>query len=362
MGAKQTPAKLAPEGPRLRLEPWGVDHLGSFQDAGGTTLTDDGTPGETELLSGEALAVELPLREWRALAPRVAGAEFTRVAFLDGVRRVEARVLLEGNLEGGGFAFGAVGSCGVGAVISDLERATTVYLEPHLERWCTLAGGATHADLVVAPLGARVDSGRSLTYRVASVQENDVDAPVKLLLGKMLELEVRVAQGVLSNQECDLVISDGPRPAVGSDRRALGYLKTVRAQRLPPAALTVVRSLAAGERSPLYLVPGWGPQLFEWYVRLRDPGPYAHTLAGSVRLQAYAGSQPSEQLTHAQEVADWSARVLPRFSTGPHQDPRAPQQLLPVRALESMLRRRLGNPQLLRRWLTASLARGVQGA
>lgn len=335
---------------RARLEPWGVGYLGSVQDAGMGELEEDETVSG-ELLERAALEVETPLADWRPLAPG-APMEVERILFLDGVRRIEARLLVEGEA----LVFGALGSCAVAAVTS---RPGSGYIdyegEPTLQRWCAVGGGlAEGSALTVEAYGG----AQRLEYVVASSPENDKDTPVRVLHGKMQAAERLLASRLLPELGDGLLLCDGTRPLHGGDRRVLGYIKTVQAQRLPQEALNVVRALQEGERSPLYLVGEGQGASFEWYVRLRDPGPWAHTLAGSVRLQAYAGPEPRAQLAWAREVADWSCAVLPRFATRTHQDPRAPQQLLPVRALEETLRRRLGSAPLLRRRMVAALAQG----
>ncbi len=336
---------------RLRLEPWGVGYLGSLQDAGGfaADMAYGGSGDQAEPLDADALQVELPLEEWCGLAGR-APARVPKVLFLDGVRRVEARLLVEDHEP----AFGALGSCAVGAVACTPDGGAASYQDaPLIERWCTLAAG--RSDLPDVILSA-ADGTQRLRYRVAASPETDADAPVRLLQSKMRLAEANLAARLSLGLGEGLLISDGPRPLLGADERVLGYLKTVQSQRLPAAALSVVRSLDAGQRSPLYLVGRGETARFEWYVRLRDPRPWLHTLAGNVRLQAHAGSNARSQLHRAQALADWSAVTLPRFATRSHQDPRAPQQLLPVMALEQTLRRRLGNASLLRRRLIASLA------
>jgi hypothetical protein len=50
-------------------------------------------------------------------------------------------------------------------------------------------------------------------------------------------------------------------------------------------------------------------------------------------------------------LADTTAKLLPRFASSEHKDPRAPQNLYPIGALERELRRRLGDPHLLYRAL-----------
>lgn len=346
----------------VRLEPWGVDYLGSVQDAAGFADPgpEEGGDGNAQPLEAGAVEVELPLSDWRPLAGD-GGLDVERILFLDGVRRVEARLLLEN----AHLSFGVLGSSAVAAVASAPGVGMAAFEgEPLVQRWCALAGEpsgsgmpAGHGALTVQAHGG----GQRLAYQVTITNENDVDAPVRLLQERMLAAERSLAARLLPELGNGLLICDGPRPLLGSDARVLGYIKTVKLQRLPRPALDVVRSLAAGERSPLYLVGSGEAARFEWYLRLRDPGAWAHTLAGSVRLQAYAGPRPEAHIAWAQRVADWSCATLPRYATRSHQDPRAPQQLLPVRALEATLRRRLGSAPLIRRRVIAALTAGSNG-
>jgi hypothetical protein len=70
-----------------------------------------------------------------------------------------------------------------------------------------------------------------------------------------------------------------------------------------------------------------------------------HPLAGIVRIEVGA----AVGLEKARHLASLSAQLLPRFASSSVRDPRAPQNLLPVGALEQEMRRRLGDPILLRR-------------
>jgi len=345
---------------RLRLEPWAVTHGGSWQDEGPEGPDD----AQTDTLSREAVGLELPVEEWRGLAP-TAPAAVTEVWFLDGVRRVEARAMLEvADLQ----RHAAIGSCAVGAVVCapDAGAPAAIGAGPITERWCVIAADAAHAaDLPDLEVGAG-ETGAVL-YRVATCPGDDHQAPTLELQRRMRAAEARLVSDLLERLPREgrsepagapLLLCDGPRPYVGPDPRLVGYIKSVQQQRLPAPAFRVVRSLEAGERSPVYVV-GSGPHArFEWYLRLRDPRPWLHSLAGSVRLQSHAGERPTELLATARALADWSAANLPRFATRAHQDPRAPQQLLPVRALEERLRRGLGSAQLLRRRLEVALATG----
>jgi hypothetical protein len=61
-------------------------------------------------------------------------------------------------------------------------------------------------------------------------------------------------------------------------------------------------------------------------------------------------------LQGAVDAADLSARVVPEFASTPERDPRAPQNLLPIGALERALRHALGDPQWIRRMLISYLS------
>jgi hypothetical protein len=55
-------------------------------------------------------------------------------------------------------------------------------------------------------------------------------------------------------------------------------------------------------------------------------------------------------------LADLSAVTIPRFSSLPYKDPRAPQNLIPIAGLEKRLRQLLGDPKLLHRSLVRASA------
>jgi hypothetical protein len=55
-------------------------------------------------------------------------------------------------------------------------------------------------------------------------------------------------------------------------------------------------------------------------------------------------------------IADRSAAVLPRVGSEPHIEPRAPQNLVPIAALERDLRHRLGDAGLVLRALRSAVA------
>ena len=80
-----------------------------------------------------------------------------------------------------------------------------------------------------------------------------------------------------------------------------------------------------------------------------------HGLAGIVRLEVRAALG----LQQAVELANFAAVRLPEFASTAVRDPRAPQNLVPVGALEEQLRHRLGDVITIRRAIERKIHEGV---
>ncbi len=328
----------------LRLDPWAVEYNTAYH-------AEHAGEGREDVDTG----VEGP---WTRLKPVRAHSYWPDLYFLDGSRRIEARVLLE--QDAAQVAFGALGSYGVGVVTccpDGSRRASFLRGDETLfvRRVCALSSGHSLANFALAATRSRLGA---LDYEVVGTNERDPDAVVRRLQSEMLDAEKRLAAHLTERSQDALIICDGPRPFIGGSDNVIGYLKTIHEPKISEAELNVVRGLEQGERSPLYLVQTQDREnsYFEWFLRLRDPRPWLYSLAGMVRLQAHAGPSWEGRLEWTRNLADWSCLNLPAFASRQHQDPRAPQQLLPIRALEAELSRRMGNAQIIRRRVMAHLA------
>jgi hypothetical protein len=145
----------------------------------------------------------------------------------------------------------------------------------------------------------------------------------------------------------DLLIVDGPLKGRNHLPRVVGYVKTHQASYLQGEQAAVVSQLAPGQRTPVFSM-GTSWRRNSWYLRL--PGTPGVPWSGVVRLECSA-SLPAPEVV---ALADLTSRLLPRFASTPHKDPRAPQNLIPIGGLERELRRRLGDQQLLYRSLRAA--------
>jgi len=335
---------------KLRLDPWATEYNTAFH--------------AENILEEERKNVDATpeYRDWEAVTPKTPQTSpFNQFLFVDGTRRLEARVLLEDERKQ--VAFGALGSFGIGVVdcCSSGSRAAN-YTDLNtlgikmVNRICALSSGHT-LPIFALESGLRHRLGK-LEYEVETTEERDADAVVRRIQFAMLRAEGKLASRLISAHPDALVVTDGPLPRMGFVKNVVGYVKTIHQVPITEEQLNVVRGLEQGQRSPLYLVTGndKSQQYFEWFLRLRDPRPWLYSLAGIVRLQAYASQQPENRLDEVRALADWLALTLPRFASHQHQDPRAPQQLLPIRGLESELRRRMGDAGVIRRRIMSYLS------
>lgn len=258
------------------------------------------------------------------------------VAFVDGVRRGEASLYLK---VGDTLVRGVAGAHGRGAVVVQPGERPE-FASCIVERLVLWGGGEA------APL-PDVEGGWS--WRPASIASDDPDAPLQELQRRMREAEGRLAEDLCGRGH--LAIVDGPLNFVRSrDLPVVGYVKTHYRPLLPVELHEQVPGLRAGERSSLIASRS---DVYTSYLRLTEPSRSAGPWSGIVRLEV-----PSSQgLKAAIETIDSVAAALPRFSGVPHVDPRAPQNLQPIGALERHLRHLLGDIGLASRAVRAAVDR-----
>jgi hypothetical protein len=319
-------------GLRLRIDPWDPEY---------------GSSVELEPDLGQPAGLELDIEvsgEWNPIAapPMV---ELPHCVFIDGVRRIDARLFAEdAEVE----APALVGSWAVGCALSTRPpRIGEIRVGREL-----VVGGGLQADPVEMTVG-----GQTLRFEARSVPGATPLDPIQGLQNAMREAEARLAEETLVAGEAELVVSDGPLtyftsgPAVGMvKRQSRTYLDASRAR--------VLSRLAEGERSPIFKLGEQRLERYSWFLRLAEQRSIDGTMAGIVRLEVGA----RDGLDAALRLGQLTSAVLPRFAPRPGRDPRAPQNLFPIGALENMLRHRLGDPALVRRALEVQIYREVQRA
>jgi hypothetical protein len=306
---------------RFRVDPWSVEY--------GASVESDLQPSTVAVNPD----VEVPRDHWAAIGPDPRAREPATVLFVDGVRRVDARVWIEGPdgeaQPGICASFGAgVARCGAGL------RAEVMH--PSVGRGVFSA--SAHAAEIVTRHGvyaAHVAGGPNPEALWLALQE------------RMARREVAAAEaarGECPDPDRALVVVDGPLTGRQHVSGAIGLVKTHGVAYLPPDLHLLVGRLGPGARTPLFAISGRFSRL-SWYLRL--PGGTDAPWAGVVRVEC----STEVPVPAAGALADTVGVTLGRYASEPYKDPRAPQNLVPIGGLERELRRRLGDPGLLFRAL-----------
>jgi hypothetical protein len=309
----------------------------------GEELTGDALHQSTAELN---LDLELPVGRWQPLTANDHEHVPSTILFLDGVRRIDARVWLHaGDAQP---APGIAASYAAGLVcLNGTAQISDVAVERGL---FTAAAEASDIDSRHARYVARKAAGPGMDQLSLALQQH------------LSETEVRLAVlfRAAHPDAGDLLFVDGPLRGRSHLDRTIGYIKTHHTTYLPPAQAAVVGALRPGQRTPAFTMgTSWRRQ--SWYLRLPTGGsrgvvPQGQNGSGSapwagvVRLECSADLP----LPEVRRLANLSALLLPPLASAPHKDPRAPQNLVPIGGLERELRRRLGDQQLLFRSLAVA--------
>lgn len=262
-----------------------------------------------------------------------------RVMFVDGVRRVDARLAIP--REDDPPVPGIAGSFAVGAVCWDREERRSAVTEVRVYRLAVFAEGHR----------ADVPAAGAVRYEVESEPSPDPTKLISRFHGAMRRAEADLTSDLAARGM--FVVADGPVNDTRA-REVIGYIKTHRVRYLSGAEASVIGAVVPGERTPLFVLGAGGTfARFSWYQRLPYSGGQ-HAWSGIVRCEV-PGSLGIET---AIVLADRAAAILPLVAAPAHTDPRAPQNLVPIGALERRLRHELGDPRLVYR----ALVRAVEEA
>lgn len=280
--------------------------------------------------------VEVPAAEWTPIDPSRGLAPPSAVLFVDGVRRVDAQVWVDGADGSASPALCASYAAGVVCCCAD-GGAHLVGADVRRGLFTTVEDGT---DVVTA----------AGTYRATYASALSEAAPAQVLSqalqNQLAATELAAAEQARAGHSGpdDLLVVDGPLHDRGRLPRAIGFAKTHRTEYLPPALAAQVATLRAGQRTPMFRVDSRFA-VYTWYLRL--PCAPGSPWAGIVRVDCSADLPAAE----AAALAALSQVTLVRYASTEYKDSRAPQNLYPIAGLERALRRRLGEPGVLYRAL-----------
>lgn len=305
------------------VDPWDPGYGQAFAE-------ENDSPGLSQSSAELDVDFEVPAAQWQPIDPDPKLIPPGKVLFLDGVRRIDARVWLQAaDLQP---SAGIAASLAAGLVVCDgAAKIADVVVERGL-----FTGAGEAADLVTRAgrYVARPAEGAGLDKLSLALQQRLAFA----------EVQLAVAYRAAHPGDDDLLVVDGPLHGRAHLDRTVGYIKTHHTSYLPAEQAAVVGRLKPGQRTPAFAM-GTSWQRTSWYLQL--PGTQGVPWSGIVRLEC----SPDLEAKDVTALADLTARVLPPFASVPHKDPRAPQNLVPIGGLERDLKHRLGDERLLYRAL-----------
>jgi len=314
----------------LRLDPWTPTYESAVQlDEDEQGITADVDPS-------------VETNEWRPLEPQFVGRPDT-IAFIDGVQRVEMRIIGQNN---GKTVYGAFASVAVGAAVMRGAVCSVDARPPR--RILALSDGETHP-VVSVPCGTM-----TLDFEPESTHVSGVAASQEAVQNTRRTAEIALGEE-LDERGYDMVVVDG-RLNWQPKRKAMviGLVKTIHKRYLEGEQAAVIGKLAPKTRTPLFRI-GRDQAVYSWYLRLAPNRPIDHPWSGVVRVETLE----SIGIEAAVRLADLTTCHLPEFASSPIHDPRAPQNLTPIGGLEEHLRHSLGDHEWIRRHIEAHFAREV---
>jgi hypothetical protein len=312
----------------LRVDPWTPDYESAIRFEGEPA---DDPPVDTSVETDE----------WRLIRPSESIGFPATIFFIDGVRRIDVGVIREEDLN---LVFGLLGSYAAG--VSEYRSGNGTIGETRIRRRIVLGAGIRH-DPIDVEAGSAV-----LRYEGHGTPENDRQHVVNAIQVLMRTLEGELAKSLTSHDALTFV--DGPLTyLLPLEEPIVGYVKTHTRHYLSAEHMRTVTALEPGTRSPVFAFGEASASRYSWYMRLAQPRTIDHSLAGIVRLEV----SHSVGADDAVRLADTSSAALPRFASRSAWDPRAPQNLYPISALEERLRHLLGDRAWIRRHIEAHIHR-----
>ncbi|MFJ7218342.1 hypothetical protein [Amycolatopsis sp. NPDC098790] len=321
--------------------------------AGTHFSVDSWDPGYGSSMEAEELArsgaeveleVEVPMAEWAPIDPSPVSAP-DAVLFVDGVRRIDARVWIDDPAGTNSASIGLCASYAAGVVCCCNGRAHVV------------ANEVRRGVFTVAPEAADIPTSAGV-YEAFSTTAKD-DKPLAVVLSSLLqerlaETELKTAMdardAIAGHVGSDLLVVDGPLSGRTHLPRAVGFIKSHQTTYLPGELNAMVGRLEPHQRTPVFLM-GTTWVRHSWYLRLPSVG--GPPWSGVVRVEA----APHLGRAEVAALANLTQSVLGRFASVEYKDSRAPQNLYPIAGLERDLRHRLGDQQFVYRALRVAAAR-----
>jgi hypothetical protein len=313
---------------KYSVDPWDPSYGQSVEGDTGLGGSEGGGDDKVKV----TFDTETAITEWAPVSVAPARQNLT-IVFIDGVRRVDARIWVQ---DDNGRPHPAIAASWAAGAVVVADRQATV---SEVEVGHGIVTAWTEATDVPTVHGV---------FEAVKATNGSPESLSSGLQQAMNRTEIAVATRAAHDAGADLVVVDGPLRGRDHLTGGVGLVKTHHVAYLEGRPADVLGDLKPGQRTPVFIIAGAGAggwMRYSWYVRL--PGAGRSPLAGVVRCEAPGRLELDDVIN----TANLATAALPRFASEPHKDARAPQNLYPIAGLERQLRHRLGDARLMYRAL-----------
>ncbi len=312
---------------KIFVDPWESEYTGFFQV-------------EEEFKEERVdIDIEVPKEKWAPIFEKDIPPQ-KEVIFLDGVRRMHQRVVIERN---GKIFYGGLGTFAAGAMKIIKKKRNDLFaslIETSIKRVL----------IVFKEVKGEIKDfklpGIPFEVSIVSMEKNDPQAPLEKLQELMRAEEVRLADTISSYYKDIPLVVDGTLYFPWKNAKVLGFVKSLHNLYIPDELIPVVLKLREGERTPVFLITfknrGELSKKYSWFIRLKELDEREFPYAGIIRMEA-PGTLNEEEFSF---LRSWSL-TLKDFISDRLRDKRSPQNLLPVGVLERELKKRIGSEYLI---------------
>ncbi len=265
--------------------------------------------------------------------------ENLRIIFVDGIRGLHQAVYLEDE-QNRGEGFFVTLCAGALSFYKEGKSTCSEYLFSMKKR-LFITNVPVKNDILVEW------SNWEATFKPVFTKEDPLDIVTKYLGNleyKVVESSIRLSSDfVLWDGTLKYNLKTKDLPVAGFVKRHLKYF-------IPGNESGILRYMEEGYRTPIiYLLDKEEDfNRYTWYVKIGEGG-----ITGTLRIEV----PESIGIEKAKYIADCSAWLFPKIVSAPFTDRRSPHNVVPIKFLEKVLYKEIGNANIIRRAIEVSLSK-----
>ena len=285
-----------------------------------------------------------------------------KVAFIDGVQRIDMHATIEDN----GLPFQGIFSSSAAGYLTISPNSVNDINNCLADEMPILRRYFIHNDRNITKgnfkFNTTDEESGALEYEYKYVRVKESKQMQLYITEFMKEIEQEIISSLVSKEDLNMIIADGSlslqRMKKYPETKAIvvGIIKSIEELYVSNENLSNLAKLKVGQRTPIFSIEykDYGEEKYSFFVRLQTPMSFGSGFSNLARIEM----EPDITMS-ATAKADLIASTVLYFASGFNSDSRAPQNLYPVIALERILKGRLGDIRLIKNRVIDTLTIGI---